>query len=306
MPDKNILIPKRLQVETVYGCNAKCTMCALSRQGVRKKGIMTQDMFQYVFDSLSHLSDRIDKVDLFAMGEPLLDALIFQRIKYVHKKGFRNLSISTNADLLDEDKQEQLLDTGIEAVIFSIDGVKKETHEEIRKGVVFERVRDNCLSFIKKRNKGRKRTRIIIRFIKQTNNIGEWDDFRRFWSQQLSLDLGDRLILYNLNTMGGLMFDKKRLMKGRLDRQIEEMPCHQVFDRLIVLSNGIVPLCCEDSPNADYKMGDVNETAPIDIFNNLRFKRIREIHANKEKNALPICSKCTILYSEKELKIIDA
>lgn len=303
--NNNILIPKRLQVETFYGCNARCTMCALSHPGVRKKGIMPQDMFQHIFDSMAHLSDKIDKVDLFTMGEPLLDTLIFQRIKYVRGKGFRNLSISTNADLLDAGKQEQLLDTSIETVIFSIDGVRKETHEAIRRGVNFERVRDNCLNFIRKRNKGKFRTKIIIRFIKQKNNIREWNDFREFWGQQLNPELGDRIILYNLNTMGGLMFDKKRIMKGRLDRQIEEIPCHQVFDRLIVLSNGIVPLCCEDSPNADYKMGDVKESAPIDIFNNLHFKRIREIHSNKGKNALPICNKCTILYSEKELKIIN-
>ncbi len=84
---------------------------------------MPEKMFRDIIDSLEPYKQGIEKVDLFGLGEPLLDKFIFDRIKYVKKKGFKNIAISTNADLLDKKKQDLLLETEIETVIFSIDGI---------------------------------------------------------------------------------------------------------------------------------------------------------------------------------------
>ena len=70
---------------------------------------MPEKMFENIIDSLEPYKQKIEKVDLFGLGEPLLDKFIFDRIKYVKKRGFRNVAISTNADLLDENKQDLLL-----------------------------------------------------------------------------------------------------------------------------------------------------------------------------------------------------
>ena len=104
-----MLIPKRIQLETFYGCNAKCIMCAVSLPPTRKKGIMPLDMSKYILDEFAPYKNQIKKLDLFGLGEPLLDPYIFQRIKYAKEKGFRNIAISTNADLLDKEKQRKLL-----------------------------------------------------------------------------------------------------------------------------------------------------------------------------------------------------
>ena len=294
-------IPKRIQLETFYGCNAKCVMCVMSLPPTRKKGIMPVEMSKYILDELSPYTSQIDKLDLFALGEPLLDPYIFQRIKYAKEKGFRNIAISTNADLLDKEKQKKLLETGIDTVLFSIDGVKKETHEKIRRGVNFERVVGNCQSIIKMRNEEDYKTRFVIRFIRQDSNQGEWDAFREFWRSKLSIEKRDLMILYGANTMGGEIYSKRDLIKEQEeDPDIEKQPCHMVFDRLIVLSDGSVPLCCEDTPKAKYCLGNVKESSPIEIFNCEKLDKIRKIHLEGKKNTLDICRGCTVLYSEKE------
>lgn len=301
----DIKIPKRLQIETVYGCNARCVMCALTFESSRPKGIMTEQMFKGVVDSLVSYNHIIEKVDLFAMGEPMLDPHIFERISYVRDKGFRNVAISTNVDLLSEVKQRKLLATGIETVIFSIDGINKETHESIRPGVMFENVISNCLSIICKRDKGNYKTRFLVRFIRQASNNPEWEEFRAFWQLRLSPDKGDRLIKYDVNTMGGAVFSKDELIGDRIDQRIEELPCHQVFDRLIVLSDGTVPLCCEDTPKAENIMGNVKDASPIEIFNGESFRRMRKIHCRGQKNSIPICENCTMLYSEAKIEFVQ-
>jgi len=302
-PVNGLKVPKRLQIETVYGCNARCIMCALSKSSARKKGVMDEELFRSVVDSMSPYCSRVEKVDLFAMGEPLLDPGIFDRIRYVREKGFRNISISTNADLLDSAKQELLLETGIETVIFSIDGTEKQTHESIRPGVTFEQVVDNCRSFLKMRDAKNKDTRAVIRFIRQPNNKSQWPKFKSFWQQHISSARNDLLIAYDVNTMGGTVSSKGDIIGNRCNEEIERLPCHQVFDRLIILSDGSVPLCCEDAPNAEYLMGDAKTTDPIVIFNNEKFTRIREIHTNKKKTTLKICDACTLLYSEATTEV---
>ena len=294
-------IPKRIQLETFYGCNAKCVMCVMSLPPTRKKGIMPVEMSKYILDELSPYTSQIDKLDLFALGEPLLDPYIFQRIKYAKEKGFRNIAISTNAELLDKEKQKKLLETGIDTVLFSIDGVKKETHEKIRRGVKFERVVENCQSIIKMRDEKDYKTRFVMRFIRQDSNKNEWTAFKEFWLPKLSKEGGDLLIIYGVNTMGGEIYAKEDIVKNEeLDPEIEKQPCHMVFDRLIVLSDGSVPLCCEDTPRAKYCLGNVKDSSPIEIFNCEKFNRIRKIHLEGKKNTLDICRGCTVLYSEKE------
>ncbi|HEB71925.1 MAG TPA: radical SAM protein [Nitrospirae bacterium] len=302
----SVRVPKRFQIETIYSCNASCGMCALSLPPTRKKGPMSMGVFKAIVDVMAPFSGEIEKVDLFGLGEPLLDPHIFDRIAYMKKRGFTNLAISTNADLLNEDKRERLLYTGVETVIFSVDGVSKRTHESIRPGVTFERVVGNCAAAIKLRDDSSYPTRFVIRFIRQESNLDEWEGFKEYWAPKLSFDKGDLIIAYDMNTMGGEVSSKENLVSDKIDRDIEKAPCNQVFERLIVLSDGTVPLCCEDTPKFKYAQGSALETPPIDIFNSTGFENIRRLHLDGEKNRIPLCAQCTVLYSEGGVEIIDA
>ena len=264
--------------------------------------MMEDSLFRYVADCMSEYASRIDKVDLFGLGEPLMDPQIFNRIIYLKNKGFKNLAISTNADLLDPIKQNRLLETGIETVIFSIDGTCKATHESIRRGVQFERVMAHCLSLIDTRDKSRYATRFVLRFIRLPENAAEWDAFKAFWLPRLSPARNDLLIAYNVNTMGGEVFKKDDILGSKRIPALEDKPCHQVFDRLIILNNGIVPLCCEDTPATRHIMGSVSDQSPMEIFNGPKFAAMRVLHQKGEKNRIDLCRECTLLYSESAIE----
>lgn len=299
---QKLLIPNRITIETIFGCNASCTMCVIDLPTQRKKGIMPLEMSKYILDEFLPYKDQIDKLDFFALGEPLLDPYIFQRLKYAKEKGFRNIAISTNADLLDKEKQIKLLETGIDTVLFSIDGVKKETHEKIRRGVKFENVVENCQSIIKIRDEKDYRTRFIIRFIKQDCNKDEWEAFKKFWKPKLSKEKKDLMIIYDMHSWGGELSTKDIVLKGsNSDPEIEKQPCHQLY-KLIVLSDGTVPLCSEDFHHGIYNFGNIKEQSPIEIFNCEKFNKIRQIHLEGKKNTLEKCRECTVLYSEKKRK----
>lgn len=294
----DVMIPKRVTIETIFGCNASCIMCPINHPTKRKKGVMKMDLFKKIIDSLVPYKEHFEMMDLFGLGEPLLDPYIFERIRYVKERGFKNVGFSTNADLLNVEKQKLSLESGIDTLIFSIDGIRKETHERIRRNVSFDRVVANCESIIRMRNEGGHRTRFLIRFIRQESNKDEWEPFREFWQRRISEERRDFISAYNAHSWGGEISTKDSIVKdGFRDPVIEKQACYQIFEILYILSDGSVPLCSEDWLCADYCFGSVAEGSPIEIWNSDRFNAIREVHLAGNKTSMRKCGECTVLYS---------
>ncbi len=300
---EDMIIPRRVTIETIFGCNAHCNMCVIDQPTTRKKGVMSQELFKKIVDELMPYREHLEMFDLFGLGEPLLDPHIFERVQYVKEKGFKNLAFSTNADLLDEKKQRKLLETGIDSVLFSVDGIDKETHERIRRGVSFERVIANILGIIKMRNEGDYKTRFIVRSIIQDSNRDGWERYYTFWKSKLSEEKNDMLIKYNLHSWGGAVFSKDTILgNSARDPEIEKQPCHHFLENLYILADGTLPLCHEDALCAQYADMDSNarDRSPIEAFNSPIRQWMRKVHLAGRKDILSMCKECTILYSEKE------
>jgi len=299
------LIPKRIVVETMFGCNAVCGMCVINHPTDRAKGIMPMDKFTGLIDALKPHRAAVEMFDLFGLGEPLIDPFLAERIRYVKDAGFRNTSISTNAHLLSDEKARDLLEAGLDTVIFSIDGFSKETHEAVRVRTKYERVVQNCLEMIRQRDAGGYKTRFVVRFVRQPSNAHEWDDYRRFWLDVLSLDRRDVLIRYDVHNWSDQIEGKALNDEDWRDPVIDRDPCHHIYEKLVILANGAVALCFEDILEAQFRFGNAFEDDPIDVFNSARFNKIRKLHGAGKRCNLGICSGCMVLYNEPKRVLID-
>lgn len=293
--NNSFIIPKRILLETVHGCNARCTMCPVHQPSKRKKGVMSFDTFKNVINQMSFHKDDISMVDLFGMGEPLLDKDLPNKIAYARIKGFRNIAIATNGDLLSKGLLTQLYEAGLDTIIFSIDGIQKETHEAIRIDTNFDRVVHNATAAIALRDEKGYATRFVFRFIRQERNLAEWEGFREYWESLVSKEKGDKIIGYDMHTWGGEVNSPEIPKRQRIP---EAVPCHHLFDRLIVLWDGTVAMCCADMHNADYAYGNVRNAYPIEVFNSRSAQKNREIHNAGKRLSMKICAECTILESE--------
>ena len=299
MSDKtnnHLVIPERIQLESVFACNARCTMCPVHSPSERKKGIMKFELFKDVIDKLEPYKEKINKVDLWGLGEPLMDKKLNMKVKYAKEKGFKGLAIATNVELLNEKTAIGLFEAGLDTIIFSIDGVKKETHEGIRVGLNFERVIENAERSIALRNEGGYKTRFVVRFIRQACNREEWETFRDYWAARISKDKRDIIIGYDVHTWGG---EIENMGNGNEMPKIPaKVSCHHLFDRLMILHDGTVPMCCSDMHHAVHSYGNVRDSSPIEVFNSMIAKRFRDTHKAGKRLSMKICSDCTILESE--------
>ena len=302
--DTKLLIPRRVTIETIFGCNAHCPMCPIDAPTARKKGMMPMDLFRKIIDWLAPYREQIQMMDFFCLGEPMLDPKLCERVSYAKAKGFRNVGISTNVDLLTREKALAIFESGIDNVILSIDGVRKETHEAVRPGVRFERVVKNAEQAIVLRNAGNFKTRFVVRFIRQDLNRSEWQVYKSFWGARISRERGDFVTAYDVHACEKTSLMKDSVLpRGRIE-EIERKPCPLISDVLNILADGRVVLCAEDWLHGEYNFGNAGERSPIELFNSPKFAAIRAVHASGEKNQFPICRSCTILYSSETKEIV--
>lgn len=251
-----------------------------------------------IFEELSPYVHLIEKLDLFGLGEPLLDPHLMDRIRDAKKHGFRNIAISTNAELLTAEKRTALLDTGIDTIIFSIDGIRPETHEAIRKKLHYKKILENCLAILAERDAGKFPTRFVVRFIRQDSNREEWEEYAKFWGSVLNKAACDLIIRYDAHSWSGAVESKeKHLQSIARDPYLEMKPCWHVFEHFVVLADGTVPLCSEDWHKATVQFGNVGRNSVLEIFNNRKYQAVRRLHAAGTKTKISLCRECTVHYS---------
>ncbi|MFH1358701.1 MAG: radical SAM protein [archaeon] len=280
--------PKYFEVETIRACNAMCNMCPVWR--LRDRGsIMSDFLFSKMTNEMKNYSDWIERVCLSRNGEPLLDPKLIQRIKMLKQAGIKEVSFSTNASLLDEEKSNALIQAGLDDLRFSIDGTTKETFEKVRKGLDFDKVVENCLRFIKLRDKLNTNLKIHVRMVSQEQNKHEEEDFKKFWTSQVSKN--DFVTSKPMHSWGAQLENYDETEEE--NEKYSSVPCISPFGTMIVHFNGKVPLCGCDFDNK-VLLGDLNNSTMKEIWISEANKKIRDIHASGNRNSLPLCKGCNI------------
>ncbi len=144
LPELRPPLPLEVQIEPVGQCNLRCVMCLIRfrRDGppfgssaFMRMGLFTQLVDQFPAAASLHLQ---------GLGEPLLHPRIFEMVAYAVRRG---MSVTTNSNLLllDRERAEACVRSGLAWIRVSIDGASAETYEAIRSGarlgVVLEHVR---------------------------------------------------------------------------------------------------------------------------------------------------------------------
>jgi MoaA/NifB/PqqE/SkfB family radical SAM enzyme len=84
------------------------------------------------------------------------------------------VSFVTNGTLLTRKRSEQLLESGIDEIVVSMDGATEESYEDVRVGSHFQKVIENIRTFNEVRaNSGRSHTRLGAITVATTANLAE-------------------------------------------------------------------------------------------------------------------------------------
>ena len=123
--------PYWIYLSPSHNCNLDCLMCGVKH--VEKGVELSSEVIKKVIDEIADWPN--DKVLMFTGGEPLLRKDIFELIDYSVSRGIPTEMVS-NGTLIEERIAEKIINSGLQNIAISLDGVNSETHDLIgnRKG----------------------------------------------------------------------------------------------------------------------------------------------------------------------------
>lgn len=119
---------RKVQIETVRGCNARCRICTYKDQNSSSVVFMKEGVFRSIVNQLAGLGD-IQVVCPYNHNEPLLDPQLFARIRTIKEHLPRvRIEVSTNGLLLGEENMDEFC-RWVDDRWISFHGVNRQTYE---------------------------------------------------------------------------------------------------------------------------------------------------------------------------------
>jgi len=271
--------PKKFAVETCAECNLACTMCHHPTMR-RPKGTMPLALWRKCANEIAEVRPHTECWFSFC-GEPLLaPRTLINFLNYGKSAGLQSLNVNTNGILLSPDFCAPLLDTGLDLIVFGIDGFTKETYEKIRVGGDRDQLYRNVEAFIEERDRRRSATEVQVQFIEMDENEHELETFKAYW-----LERGATVKVRRQLSWGG------RLGSGLDASKLMRIPCPWALTMMHVFWDGRIARCPGDTEGEE-GFGNAWHEPLAELWNKLA--PYRKKHLQHRFDELPErCHTCT-------------
>lgn len=283
--------PTHVDIETTNKCNLRCVMCPHdfpTPEFKKTLGSMSIDMAKQIIDEGSQKG--LASIKLNWRGEPLLwRKHLAETIKYAKKRGIVEIIINTNGLLMDEEFSRDIITSGLDMIVFSVDGNSEETYSEVRRGGNYNKLVRNIERFLELRNSmGLSKPLVRVQMVKMDTNLHEVKPFIERWSP-----LVDSITFQDYTNRGE---NSDRLTKGGEDFvKVGRRACPQIWQRIIVTWDGKVVMCCRDWESENV-LGELDYSAGKNIeyfWRGEELSNIRRFHLGNKLNSITACSKCS-------------
>jgi len=284
--------PLHLDIELTSHCNLRCTMCWQSGAMTAPKGFMEFDLFKKIIND--GVASGLCAVKLQSRGESTLHPKFFEFAKYAKVAGVMDLQVTTNGTNFDERSIDDLISSGLDLLIVSIDDQHDDSLLEVY-GDNAPNITQSVQQIIEKREKsGSPTPKIRIQTIAFPNQT-KVDRLAEIKSEYPDADH------YMVNHLWNSDTDREAI--ENLSTDFNMLPCSYLWTRMAVLWDGVVTTCCYDY-NASNELGNANLENVPQIWLGRKMMRLRERHLADERSSISVCNMCEQSIEPKENKKI--
>lgn len=277
--------PRILNIEVTNRCNLQCTICPKVDSNTELGFIDIDFLTKIIDENRSILSGQA--VWLHFSGEPLLHPDLSKIIKLLKENNIRTM-LSTNAVLLSEKKSLDILEAGLDYIVFSFDGYSKEIYESIRIGAKFEEVKKNILNFLKIKEENSFKTTTQIQFVELKTNTKEVAYFIDEWKKTNINHINVKSFCTRAGRVANI--ENFELNSSIYKPKVRRRPCFYLWETLIVLWDGSVITCCQDL-KSELIVGDLKKQTLSEIWNSPQLQEIRKRQLKGDFSMEP-CAGC--------------
>jgi len=303
--------PTHFQIEPTTHCNLRCPLCPVTEGMDRPSAHMDADLFRKLIDETG---DYALIALLWDWGEPFVHPQIYEMISYAKRKNMALVCSTNGHTFAKETNARRLVESGLDTVIFAVDGITQESYQRYRYPGNLETVLRGIRNVVEQRKALRSKTPLIVfRFLVMRQNEHEIPDLKR-----LVCDLGvDVLSLKSLNPYANDVYHHNRQERqddyhaflpenpayrrfryveheGKLQRVRRTQPCKNLWNCPTVHFDGHVVPCTYDY-NEAHMHGDLSQRSFKEIWYGDSYSRMRDQFV-EDWEELPACRHCSYAY----------
>ena len=265
--------PTHVDIEISNQCQLQCPMC--SRRTMNTEGgLMDFALYKHIIDQCAE--NNVYSIKLSWRGEPLLHPDIFKMILYAKNNKISDVAFLTNLERLDDDMAHGLVESGIDWISVSIDGMD-ENYNKIRYPSKFT----DIVRKIKKINEiksksGKKKPLIRIQSLWSAIKSDPFS-YKEFWTP-----LVDKI---------NFIADQRRHIKDMAFPVDPSFRCQSPWLRMFITWDGKIGNCQVDYNQANV-LGDATKQSLKDIWQGEKYGALRNLHKNNGFTAFEPCASC--------------
>ncbi len=298
-------MPTVLQIEPTGRCNLHCRVCPVGTGIDRGTGDMAPELFERLIDEVR---DYALLVLFWDWGEPFLHPAACRMIRYAHDAGLRVVASTNGHVFANEEQAQRVVDSGLDVLVFSVDGLTQQTYQHFRGAGQLEQVMAGVRNVVQaKRNAGAQTPLVNLRFIVMRHNeheVARLNDFaaelgvdavalRKFhavpdprmrasWAEA---DFVPTRREYQLPVLTPETLEPTRVRRN---------PCRNLWNCPTIHWDGTVCSCFMDW-NGKRPLGSIVEKSLREIWYGDAYRELRERFA-RDWCKVPLCGECAFGY----------
>mgnify|MGYP001184135965 CR=1 FL=1 len=290
-------LPYAASIEPTTACNLGCPECPSGlKQFTRPTGKLDLKLHEKMLDQLGK---QLFYINYYFQGEPFLHPQFLDLIKAAHKRKIYTAT-STNAHFITESKAEEIVKSGLDRMIISIDGLTQDTYEQYRKQGKLEKVLEGTKHMVAAKQKMQRKTpHLIFQFLVVKPNEHEIDDVFKLGKKMKVDEVRLKTAqLYDYENGNPLMPTNEKYARYRKTKSGKYVPkynlkdhCWRMWSSTVLTWDGKVVPCCFDK-DAKHVLGDITQTPFKSVWNHPQYAAFRSQIFN-DRASIDICKNCS-------------
>jgi len=219
-------------------------------------------------------------------GEPLVHPKIYDMLDYAVKNSGVSVVLTTNGTILNEKRVAKLLTSGLHLIDISIDALTAETYAKIRVNGELEVTRQNVNKLLDIKHKLGAKTRIVVSFVQQPENMHESVEFEAYWKRQGA----DYVVIRRLHSNAGEIAQIADMLRNE-PAAGHRRPCLYPWERILLNARGDLAFCPQDWVHGSV-LANYGDTTIREVWQGEFYRKLREAHQSNNFCGHEFCGKC--------------
>jgi radical SAM protein with 4Fe4S-binding SPASM domain len=286
-----------MSIEPTTSCNLRCPECPSGlRKFSRPTGMLEKELFKRFLDQVrSHLHS----LNFYFQGEPYLHPQFTELVKMASLYNIYTIT-STNAHYLNEENARRTIESGLDELIISVDGITQEVYERYRVGGQLNKVMEGTRQILNARRAAKGRGPYVVwQFVVFAHNETQVEEVKKL-GKELGVDAVriKTAQVYDFEEGKSIIPSNQKYSRyrknaeGKYEIKNELLDqCWRMWQGAVVTWDGKVVPCCFDK-DAKYSMGELKDRSMAEVWRSAEYDAFRS-GILKGRSQIDICRNCT-------------